>query len=153
MALRVAAPLAGTVVSLEDVPDEVFSQRIMGPGLAVMPDADAGVLDVVAPCDGVLAKVHPHAVAIDAGATGVLVHLGIDTVTLHGRGFEVLVADGERVTAGQLLIRWDVAVAREADLPVVTPVVVFEMRDLQVHERAPLGHRVVPGDDLLDLVD
>ena len=153
MALTVGAPLAGTVVSLTDVPDEVFSSRMMGPGLAILPDGAATVIEVIAPCAGTLAKVHPHAVALEAGATGILVHLGIDTVTQHGRGFELLVQDGQTVAAGDLLMRWDLSVSREAELAVVTPVVVFEMRDITVTELANVGDSIAAGAPLLLLAD
>ena len=153
MALTVGAPLGGTVISLAEVPDEVFASRMMGPGLAILPDGDATVIDVVAPCAGTLAKVHPHAVALEVGATGILVHLGIDTVTQHGKGFELLVKDGQVVAAGDLLMRWDVRVSREAGHAVESPVVVFEMRDITVTELAVIGEPIAAGAPLLLLAD
>ena len=61
MSLAVRAPLAGTVVMLDDVPDPVFSSRIVGPGLAIDPDRSHGTATATAPISGVLSKVHPHA--------------------------------------------------------------------------------------------
>lgn len=149
MSLTLGAPIAGRVVALADVPDEVFAAGIVGSGLAIVPDAQAGVLSVVAPCDGALVKIHPHAVALQAGEIGVLVHLGIDTVTLHGKGFDLLVADRAEVSAGEVLMRWDVAVAHVAGLPIETPVVAFGQRELDVTPLVELGHLVQPGQALL----
>lgn len=148
MTLDVVAPVAGRVVALADVPDEVFASGTTGPGLAIVPDGEAGVLDVVAPCAGLLASAKPHALVVEAGSFGVLVHLGVDTVTLHGRGSELLVVGGTTVEAGQLLTRWEVGVAAAAGLPLVTPVVVFELSELDVTPLVPLGHVVAAGDPL-----
>lgn len=148
MSLVVRAPITGRVLALADVPDEVFATGVVGQGLALLPHDDAEVLDVVAPCDGRLAKVHPHAVALEVGETGVIVHLGIDTVTLHGQGFDVLVGDGQDVRGGDVVIHWDTRAAREADLSVVTPVVVFEQRDYLVTPLVNLGQDVTAGQEL-----
>ena len=85
----VCSPVAGLVVALEDVPDEVFATRMLGPGLAVLPDHD-GELDAVAPVAGTLGSLYPHAaVVLIEGRRDrpVLVHLGLDTVELKGEGF------------------------------------------------------------------
>lgn len=70
MTLDVVAPVAGRVVALADVPDEVFASGTTGPGLAIVPDGEAGVLDVVAPCAGLLASAKPHALVVEAGSFG-----------------------------------------------------------------------------------
>ncbi|TGO06015.1 PTS sugar transporter subunit IIA [Serinibacter arcticus] len=153
--LTLGAPLPGVVTALADVPDEVFATAMIGPGVAVRPSAAdapagaAGRLDVVAPCAGTLVKVHPHAVALEAaGGVGVLVHLGIDTVGLGGEGFEVLVADGDAVVAGQTLLRWDTTVALAAGLSVLSPLVVIQGGD-EVFTLVEPGTVVAPGDPLL----
>lgn len=148
MTLELLAPLAGTVVALADVPDETFAAEILGPGIAIEPEV-AVIVRVVAPCAGRLSKVHPHAVALEVGELGVIVHLGIDTVSLHGRGYEVLVADGETVEAGQELIRWDVSEARLSGLAAVTPLVVFSHRPLAVASLVAPGAEVAAGAPLL----
>ena len=100
------APCAGRLVALADVPDPVFSSEMVGPGVAL--DPGPGPVTVFSPITGRLVKVHPHAfVVLDDQGVGVLVHLGIDTVRLEGRGFEVLVAQGDTVTAGDAIVRWD----------------------------------------------
>ena len=101
MSQVVRSPVAGVVVALDDVPDPVFSGRIVGPGVAVNPEYTAeGGSAALAPVSGTVAKIHPHAYVITAsGGRSVLVHLGLDTVSLEGRGFTVLAAEGEAVSA------------------------------------------------------
>ena len=85
--MRLASPVAGTVRALDAVPDVVFAQGMVGPGVAVEPVRTA-VQHVVSPVDGVVAALHPHAFAIRVSdERSVLVHVGIDTVTLPGAGF------------------------------------------------------------------
>ena len=98
-------PVAGTVVALADVPDAMFAQGTMGPGLAIDPAGDT-------------------VVALDDG-TELLIHIGIDTVGLKGDGFETLVKTGDKVSAGTPLIRFDVDKIRSAGLSAVTPVIVL----------------------------
>jgi len=111
--LRLISPLTGTVVRLEDVPDPVFSGRMMGDGLAI--DPQSGTL--VAPCDGVVSHLHRarHALTLTAdNGAEILMHIGIDTVRLNGEGFTARVKPGTRVRAGDEMIRFDVdRVARE----------------------------------------
>jgi PTS system N-acetylglucosamine-specific IIA component len=82
---------------------------MVGPGTAVDPERGPG--HAIAPVTGKIVKLHSHAyVVVDEEEHGVLVHLGIDTVKLKGQGFEVLVAEGDQVTAGQRVVAWDPAV-------------------------------------------
>ncbi|MES6461709.1 PTS glucose transporter subunit IIA, partial [Cutibacterium acnes] len=81
----ISSPMAGDVHPLADVPDPVFAQGLVGPGVAIVPIGEAEVT-VVAPIAGRIVKLHPHAFVIQAEGFGVLVHLGIDTVQLDGRG-------------------------------------------------------------------
>src|SRR5690242_16266541 len=96
----VLAPVAGRAVPMEQVPDPVFAQLMTGPGAAV--DPPRAVVDVVAPVDGKVFKLFPHAFIILTGeGVAVLVHLGLDTVQLNGEGFTTHVREGDAVTAGQ----------------------------------------------------
>ena len=102
----VLAPVAGLVRPLSEVPDPVFAAEMVGAGVAIEPEA--GVTDAVSPVAGTLLKLHPHAfVVLTTEGTGVLVHLGIDTVRLEGAGFELLVTEKSQVEAGQPVTRWD----------------------------------------------
>ncbi|OLT43618.1 PTS glucose transporter subunit IIA [Saccharomonospora sp. CUA-673] len=145
-ALTVQSPVAGTVVALADVPDPVFSQAMVGPGIAVEP-LD-GRADALAPIDGTLATVHAHAfvVASDDGRA-VLVHLGIDTVKQQGEGFTLHVVKGERVRAGQPVVGWDPAAVREAGYAPVVPVIALDA-DGAALAVAESGVAVQPGDEL-----
>jgi sugar PTS system EIIA component len=125
--LVVTAPLPGTVLPMADVPDPVFAGSLVGAGLAVDPAPHAGVLDAVAPVDGRLLKVHPHAfIVLHASGRGVLVHLGIDTVRLDGTPFTLHAAEGDEVTVGTPVVSVDVAAVRAAGMSPVTPVVVMD---------------------------
>jgi PTS system glucose-specific IIA component len=125
--LTIAAPFTGTVVAMSHVPDEVFAQEIVGPGVALEPPAEAELVRVHAPISGTVAALFPHAFSIDHGdGRNVLVHLGIDTVSLQGAGFTVHTSVGARVEQGDLLIEWAPQAARAAGLPVVCPVVAVQ---------------------------
>ena len=106
----VLAPLPGRVVALADVPDPVFAQQMVGSGVAIEPARGQGPLTVVAPISGKILKLHPHAFVIfGEKATGVLVHIGIDTVKLEGDGFTLIAAEGDTVDAGDPIVSFDPA--------------------------------------------
>jgi PTS system N-acetylglucosamine-specific IIA component len=105
---RVLSPVNGRVVGLAGVPDPVFAQAMVGPGTAIDPERGPG--QAIAPVDGTVVKLHPHAYVVQApNGAGVLVHLGIDTVQLAGAGFEVLVEENAHVAAGDPVVAWDPA--------------------------------------------
>ncbi|CAL9543967.1 PTS system glucose-specific EIIA component [Nocardiopsis dassonvillei] len=131
--LSVLSPVRGTALPLESVPDPVFSQGMVGPGVAVHPEpgqegGQEGDQDAVAPIDGTLVKLHPHAFVVLApdGRRGVLVHLGIDTVKLRGEGFSLLAEEGTEVAAGDPVVRWSPGSVAARGLPAVVPVVALE---------------------------
>jgi len=121
--LALKAPLSGPLVPIDRVPDPVFAHRLLGDGVAIDPVSSL----VLAPCDGVVATLHPsgHAIAIasDAGVE-VLLHVGLDTVALGGRGFVPRVAQGRRVVAGEPLLAFDADLVARTARSLVTPVVV-----------------------------
>lgn len=119
----IASPLIGKVVKLEDVPDEVFASGAMGKGIAI--DPDDGV--VVAPAKGEVTLVFPtkHAIGLKTeNGAEILIHIGMDTVSLAGKGFKGFVEVGDKVEAGQTLLEFDVNTIKAAGLPVITPVIV-----------------------------
>ena len=120
----VAAPVPGTVLPLAAVPDPVFAEAMVGPGLALRPVPRPGV--VVSPVAGLVSTLHPHAFVVVSGGRGVLVHLGIDTVRLDGAGFELLVEAGATVACGQPMVRWDPAAVQAGGLSAVCPVVALD---------------------------
>jgi sugar PTS system EIIA component len=124
----VQAPVAGRAVRLEDVPDPVFSQGMVGYGAAV--DPPRGLVEAVAPVSGKLLKLMPHAyIVMTADNVGILVHLGLDTVALKGEGFTAHAAQGDDVTAGQVIITYDVPAIEAKGLNPIVPVVVMDERD------------------------
>ena len=143
----VAAPVAGRLVGLDEVPDPVFASRALGEGVGIVP-ADGRIL---APADGLLASVAPtgHAFGLvtDGGAE-VLVHVGIDTVTMQGTGFDVRVEQGQRVAAGDLLAVVDLEAIREAGVDPITLVTVPNTATFAAVEPAPSGE-VAAGDTAL----
>lgn len=121
----VTSPLAGRAIGLANVPDPVFSGAMVGPGTAIDPVREP--TEAVAPVDGLVVSMHPHAfVVVDADGHGVLTHLGIDTVQLNGEGFELLVAKGDEVRRGQPVIRWNPAAVEEAGKSPISPIVALE---------------------------
>jgi PTS system glucose-specific IIA component/PTS system N-acetylglucosamine-specific IIA component len=145
----VHAPLGGRVVSLADVPDPVFAGQVVGAGLAIEPDDGATEVLVVSPVAGRVAKVHPHALAIaDESGTGVLVHLGIDTVRLHGAGFTLHVGDGDELALGASVITFDPTAVRAAGYSAVCPVVVLGSPKDSAEPAVAAGSTVEPGAEL-----
>lgn len=125
--LTVLSPLAGTLVPLAEVPDATFAKGIVGHGLAIDPPRE--VVDVVAPVTGRILKLWPHAFALQAAdGTGVLVHLGIDTVQLEGEGFSAYAAQGDEVEIGQPILRYDVPAVEAAGRNPVVPVIVLDRK-------------------------
>jgi len=145
--LRVAAPLAGTVVALEAVPDLVFAQGMVGPGVAIDP-APGEEVTVVSPVAGTIAALHPHAFAVAAAGGDILVHLGIDTVTLGGDPFEVLVEADAQVAQGEAIVRW--RLGEIGALSPLVPVVALGKRD--VHHLVKAGGHIGVGNGLFHLI-
>lgn len=121
----VTSPLSGRAIGLSAVPDPVFSGAMVGPGTAIDPVREPS--EAVAPVDGIVVSLHPHAfVVVDEEGHGVLTHLGIDTVQLNGEGFELLVNKGDTVRRGQPVVRWNPSAVEEAGKSAICPVVALE---------------------------
>jgi PTS system glucose-specific IIA component len=148
--VTVLAPLAGRVVAMSAVPDPVFAESMLGPGLAIDP-ALVERADVLAPVDGIIRTVLPHAVAVQTQeGHAVLVHLGLDTVELQGVGFLLGVAKGDQVDAGQLVISWSPKDIADKGHNVVTAVVALEADAGELTMLAKPGDEVRPGDPLFE---
>ncbi|MBH0158385.1 PTS glucose transporter subunit IIA [Fictibacillus sp. 5RED26] len=117
------APLTGKIVNIEEVPDPTFAQKMMGDGIAIEPTE--GV--VVSPVDGEIVQFFhtKHAIGIqsEAGAE-ILIHVGLETVSMNGEGFEGHVNVGDKVKAGDKLLSFDLDLIKEKAASTVTPIVI-----------------------------
>lgn len=148
-ALNLLAPVSGETVAMGDIPDPVFSAGLLGTGCGIKPANETAV----SPVAGTVTVVMGHAVGVttDEGIE-VLVHVGLDTVKLEGKGFTNLVSPGERVSCGQPLIVFDRSVIREAGMSdVVVTVVANSDAIASVDMVSPAGQSVSAGDDLLSV--
>jgi glucose-specific phosphotransferase system IIA component len=140
VSILVLAPLTGTLAPLAQVPDPVFAAELVGAGLAVEPVEGGGPAAVVSPVGGRIVKLHPHAFVVQAAdGTGVLVHLGIDTVRLRGQGFRIHVREGDAVEAGRLVTTFDPDAVRAGGLSAICPVVILDSAPGSVVPRAENG--------------
>lgn len=125
---RITAPVTGKTANLKDVPDEVFSKKILGDGVAVIPDNGK----IVSPVNGEVVSVsdslHAYTFKSDDGLN-ILVHIGLDTVKLKGKGFKALVKAGDKVKRGTPVAEVDLDVLKENGLNPITPVIVCDAPD------------------------
>ena len=126
----VTAPLSGRVIPMEEIPDQVFSQGILGEGVGIEPTGNV----VVAPADATVCSVmedsrHAVGLTLDNGAE-LLIHVGIDTVSMNGDGFQLHVKEGDRVHLGDKLITFDPEKIKAAGHPTTTAFLVTDPGDL-----------------------
>ena len=145
---EIVSPLAGEVKELSQATDPVFAQGVMGQGVVILPSEG----ELVAPVNGTVSVLFPtnHAVGIvsDEGVE-LLMHIGMDTVNLDGKGFEAHVAQGDRVSVGQKLVSFDIAAIQEAGLVTETPVIITNQEQFQADEQGTLPRTVRRGDKLM----
>lgn len=150
MSIAILSPLAGWVTPLSEVPDAVFAEKMLGNGVAIDPVEGR----LVAPGHGVVLSVHPagHAVTVqlDAGPV-LLLHVGLETVGLGGAGFTRHVTDGQRVSAGDLLIGFDLDLLARSAKSLVTPVVVTNGEAFTL-QPVTAGRAIAAGAPLFELV-
>lgn len=144
------SPLEGKVVPLAEVPDQVFASGALGKGVAVEPS----VGKLFAPADGTITTLFltGHAVGLTTtDGAEILMHIGMDTVSLDGEGFEAAIKQGDTVKKGDLLVSFDIEKIKAAGLPVITPVVVTNTNEyLDVLDMEQTD--VLPGEDFLTIV-
>ncbi len=101
---KLRAIVSGTVIPIEEVPDPVFSGKVLGDGIAFLPAMGC----VTAPASGTITAAMPHAVGLtlDIGLD-ILIHIGIDTIEMQGEGFQLLTSEGQKVKTGQPLVKFD----------------------------------------------
>lgn len=119
-------PIQGKIISLEEVPDEVFAQKMLGEGFAISPIEGS----LYSPVDGEIKMLFPtlHALTIETKkGIELLIHIGIDTVELEGTGFNSHIKLGDKVKKGQILINFDIETIKKQKKSLVTPVVITNM--------------------------
>ena len=128
---KLVAYAKGKFIPITDVPDPIFSEKMMGDGVAILVKGDT----IYAPCDGTIILVANtlHAVGISS-ATGVeiLIHIGFDTVNLNGKGFTKLINQGDKVKKGTPLIKIDRKIMEEEKIDLTTPMVVTNSADYNI---------------------
>ena len=132
----ILAPMTGTAVAITEVPDPIFIEKILGDGVAIVPTEGK----VVSPVDGTVSKVaetgHIYAVTSDNGVE-VVIHVGLETVALNGKCFQIHVKEGDKVKAGDLLADADLEFIKETGRNSITPIVIgssLEGKDLVCEE-------------------
>ena len=145
---EIASPLKATTMDLDKVPDPVFSSGAVGQGVGLEPEGD---IVVKAPADGTVVVApssgHAFGITLDNGVE-ILIHVGLDTVNLEGKGFDVKVAQGDRVSEGQELVRVDRSVIEQAGYPLTTPVLITNTASFASVEVVG-GDSVEPGQALI----
>ena len=124
--LEIAAPLTGKVIPVTEVPDPVFAEKVLGDGIAVDPTEGT----VYSPVDGTIFQIahtfHAMGIESDAGLE-ILVHLGIDTVKLEGKGFQSFVEVGQKVKKGDKIMEMDIGFIREQGLSPMSPCIITNL--------------------------
>lgn len=146
--VEIASPLSGQVKELSQATDPVFAQGVMGQGVLIEPSQG----DLLAPVDGVVSVLFPtkHAVGIvsDQGVE-MLMHIGMDTVNLEGKGFTAHVSQGDRVKVGDKLISFDIDVIKDAGYVTETPVIITNQDQYQADALGSLPRQIAVGDALM----
>ncbi|MGA8944093.1 MAG: PTS glucose transporter subunit IIA [Thermoactinomyces sp.] len=148
--VEVFSPLTGRLLSLEEVPDQVFSRKMMGEGFAIEPAKG----EVLAPVNGEVIHVFPtkHAIGLKTASNlELLIHIGIDTVELGGKGFEVFISEGDSVKVGQKLLQFDMDLIKEQGKSLITPVVFPQSADWEFDLKA--GKDLHAGESLVATAD
>ncbi|WP_167145896.1 glucose PTS transporter subunit IIA [Actinomyces sp. ZJ308] len=148
---EIASPLKATTMDLDKVPDPVFSSGAVGQGVGLEPEGD---VIVTAPADGTVVVApssgHAFGITLDNGVE-ILIHVGLDTVNLEGKGFDVKVSQGDRVSEGQELVRVDRSVIEQAGYPLTTPVLITNTASFASVEVVG-GDSVEPGEALIKVI-
>lgn len=134
----VYAPLTGRLLGLEDVPDPVFSQKMMGDGMAIEPSEGT----LVSPVEGEIIQLFhtKHAIGIKS-LTGmeILLHIGLETVAMNGEGFEAFVKEGDKVKPGDKLLTFDLNLIKEKAASTITPIIITNGDIIENVQKSPLG--------------
>lgn len=137
--ILLTAPMTGTLLAVEAIPDQVFSAKMVGDGFAVAPETG----QVLAPCAGKITQIFPtsHAIGIETPeGLEILIHIGIDTVELKGEGFTRLAAAGDTVETGTPLLAVELETLTAGGKSLVTPVIITNMEKVESIQAEPVTH-------------
>jgi len=128
------APVDGQVVALESVNDEVFSQKMVGDGVAIIPTSNS----FSSPIDGVVSKIfstnHAYSIRSDKDLE-VMVHIGLETVSLNGKGFTRIASEGDHVKAGDVIIEVDLNYIQTHAKDTITPIIITDQSSIKAIEK------------------
>lgn len=126
----IVSPIKGQTIKLSDVADEAFSSEALGKGIAILPEDGT----IYAPADGKISVLFPtgHAIGlVSSGGAEILIHVGMDTVKLDGKGFKPFISEGDTVKQGQKLLEFDMKYIQDAGYSLVTPVLITNSMDFE----------------------
>ena len=141
------APLTGKAVALEQVPDPVFSEKMMGDGMAIEPTEN----QVFSPVEGEVVSVFPtkHAITIRSkSGAEILIHMGLETVKLNGEGFQVHVAEGDKVKKGNPIAEFDIQQVSNTGTKIITPIILLNGEQFKI-ENKQNNQSVTGGQDVM----
>lgn len=134
-AIEIKSPINGRIIPIEDVPDQVFAQKMVGDGVAI----EAAEGSVVSPVDGEVVQIFPtkHAIGLRTQeGIEILIHVGIDTVNMKGEGFVALIEKGDKVKIGQELVKFDLNLVKEKAKSVISPVIITNFNEMASVEKS-----------------
>lgn len=146
----ILAPLSGRVTELSEVPDPTFSQKMMGDGLAIVPTEG----EVVSPVEGEIVQFFhtKHAIGIRSlSGAEILIHVGLETVSLNGEGFEGHVKEGDKVKAGDKLITFNIDLIKEKAADIITPIVITNGENVESLDKKSIADAVKGQTELIEL--
>ena len=148
--IELVSPITGNILPMEEVPDKVFSDKMMGDGLAIEPSEGK----ILSPVDGTIVTIFPtnHAIGLESKeGLEILIHIGLDTVELQGEGFNRITEEGQKVKKGDLLMEFDIEKIQVAGKSTITPIVITNMDKIQKIEKN--SGAVVAGSEILFTVE
>lgn len=148
----ILAPVSGTIKNLEECSDSVFSEGLLGKGIVILPEED----QLFAPFDGVVSALMPekHAIGLTSkDGVELLIHIGIDTVAMGGKGFKTLVSIGDTVTSGQKLVMFDRQLIASLGYSIEIPIIVTNTANYFEIVPMTTNEQVVAGDELITIVN
>lgn len=147
--ISLVSPMTGEIIRIEDVPDEVFSQKMVGDGIAIKPTDKI----VLSPCEGKVIQVFPtnHAIGIETKeGLEILIHIGIDTVNLKGKGFKRLIEPGCVVKPGDRLLEIDIDFIKSNATSIISPIVITNMTKVSSLKKVE-EHSIKTREEILEI--